>query len=342
MAFPFIFESNFEQGDNSEWDSETDTGSQLDFPHYTELARFPWHTAAPFRGAYCMRVVLSGGTADAFVTEGDIDIAADANRFVRFMLWISPDFTATANDTLNILELQSAGPVAEVTFGLRVVAATNVINFGIGETAPTSFGAEAIERGTWYTIELDITLDDGGSNDGTVDLFVTPEDHDASTTVHASQVASLDQAAVIQGVLGVQDQLATTTGTLLFDQFVFDDTGRTFAIKDRFKQTQLLTKSAHVFVGAGEICHVELLSGAGTDCVLSVFDTDVADTNDADKLVMEVKNLSNSEYVPSDLPREVTRGCYVTLAGTNPRALVTFAKTPAYGAVNVLRAYARQ
>ena len=35
MAFPWIFHSNFESGNNSEWDSETDTGAQLDFPHYS-------------------------------------------------------------------------------------------------------------------------------------------------------------------------------------------------------------------------------------------------------------------------------------------------------------------
>lgn len=341
MSFPFIFESNFEQGSNAEWDSETDTGSQLDFPHYSELARLPWHVAAPFRGAYCMRATLSGGTADAFVLEGDIDIAADANRFIRFMLWISPDFTGSANDTIHLLELQSSGPVIEAVFGLRIVAATNVINFGIGETAPTSFGSLEIERGKWYSVELDITLDDGGSNDGTIDLYVTPEDEHSATAVHATQVASLDQAAVIQGVLGVQNHLATTTGTILFDQVVFDDT-RVYAIKDRYKQTQLLTKSAHVFVGTGEICHVELLPGAGTDCVLSIYDTNTADTTDADKLTMELKNTANNQYVPSDLKRCITRGCYVTLAGTNPRALITFTKTPAYGSPGMLRMYAKR
>ena len=33
---PFTFESNFEQGDNLEWDSQDDT--VLDFPHYGVLA----------------------------------------------------------------------------------------------------------------------------------------------------------------------------------------------------------------------------------------------------------------------------------------------------------------
>lgn len=340
MTFPFTFESNFEQGTNAEWDTETDTASQLDFPHYSTLAKLPWHTAAPFRGAYCMRLALTGGTADATLTEGDIDIALDENQFVRFMIWISPDFTGTANDTLTLLELQSAGPVIEVAFGLRVVAATNTINFGIGELAPTSFGSEAIQRGIWYTVELDVTLDDGASDDGTIDLYVTPEDQVSASAVHASQVATLDQAAVIQGVLGVQGQLATTTGTILIDQFVFDDS-RAYAIRDRYRQTITLTKSTHVFVGHGEICHVELLSGGGTDNVVAVYDTDTAETTDADKLILELKNLSNNEYVSTDLKRGITRGAYVQLSGTNPRATVTFSKTPAYGSPGAIRSYAK-
>lgn len=340
MAFPFIFEANFETGDSSDWDSETDTASQLDFPHYTELARFPWHTAAPYRGAYCMRVQLTGGTADAFVTEGAIDIALDTNRFVLFAIWISPDFTATADDTINILELQSTGPVVEVTFGLRVVAATNAINFGIGETAPTSFGSIDIERGVWYFVELDITLDDGASDDGTIDLYVTKEDDKASTTVHATQVSDLDQAAVIQGVLGVQNQLATTTGTILFDHFQFDDT-RLDAVRDRFRQTHNLTKSGHVFVGPGAIDHLSITSGAGSDNVVTLYDTDEGSTSFY-KTTIRLSNTANNETLISDLPVDVTKGCYAELSGTNPRAIVKFSKTSAYGSPGAIRGFAKR
>ena len=80
MAFPYIFKANFEGGTNGEWDSESDTGSRLDFPHYSELARIPG-LAMPYRGARCMRVDLTTGqTNDHTVTEGDIDIADGAQR----------------------------------------------------------------------------------------------------------------------------------------------------------------------------------------------------------------------------------------------------------------------
>lgn len=319
MAFPWIFEANFDLGDNSEWDTETDTASQLDFPHFSTLAGLPWSTAAPFSGAHCMRAVLSGGTADATVTEGDIDLAANANRFVKFDVWFSPDFTGTADDTVHLFEIQSSGPVIEGVFGFRVVAATDVINFGVGELAPTVFATEAVQRGKWYTVDLDIDLDDGVGNDGSISLFVTRENTPFNTTSQAV-VSSLDQAAVIQGVLGIQNHLATTTGTILVDNFRFDD-ARVFPERRRFSTQMLLTKTGHAFVGPGVLDSVSLLSGAGTDNVLSVFDTDNGDTSIAGNIVAEVKNTANNAVVIMDDIPQLNRGCFVQLSGTNPRAL---------------------
>jgi hypothetical protein len=340
MTFPFIFESNFESGDVSEWDSETDTGSQLDVVHYTELARYPWHTAVPYHGAYCLRATLAGGTADAFVTEGDIDIALSTNRFLVFAIWLDPNFTATADDTINILELQSTGPVVEVTFGLRIVAATGVINFGIGETAPTSFGSEAIERGVWHFVELDITLDSGAGDDGTIDLYVTREDDPTATAVHATQVATLDQAAVIQGVLGVQGQLATTLGTILFDHVRFDDT-RLNSVSDRFATSQVITKTTHVWVGPGHIDHISLSSGAGNDNVVTLYDTDSARCC-RNNYVSKLSNTSNNETVAQDFSAHFTRGCYAILEGTSPQVVVKFSRTPAYGSPGAIKSFARK
>ena len=76
MAFPWIFEESFDAGTRGDWDSESDTGSLLDFPHYTTLAAIPGG-GLPFRGAYCMRIVC-GDTNDHTLTEDDIDIADTA------------------------------------------------------------------------------------------------------------------------------------------------------------------------------------------------------------------------------------------------------------------------
>ena len=136
-------------------------------------------------------------------------------------------------------------------------------------------------------------------------------------------LTTLTQAAAIgRGVLGTQDTLATTTGTLYFDQFIQDD-ARLYGIPIRYPEEVYLTKSAHVFVGAGCVENVTLLSGAGTDNVLQIFDTDVDNTLHLGRVKLELKNVTNSEMVdPAGTPVHVQRGCFVNLTGTNPRAIV--------------------
>jgi hypothetical protein len=313
MAFPWIYESNFEQGTNGEWNSETDTASQLDFPAYTELARFPWPNCIPYSGAYCMRAVLSGGTADAFVEEADIDIANTVNRFFRFHIWIDPDFTGTADDTINLFEARSAS-AEEVTFGLRIVASTDVINFGIGKVAPTTFGGQDIERGVWYCIELDATLQTGGT--GTIDIYATREGETAATAVFATQVGSLTQIAVTNGRLGVQDHLATTTGTILFDDFIMDD-ARVYP-EPRFPRQKIFTKTGHMFVGPGYIEAAALLTDEATN-LMRLWDTDVADVNATQSFTIEFDLDNQTAYSG---PMFFQKGCYVELSGTDPRGQV--------------------
>jgi hypothetical protein len=48
----------------------------------------------------------------------------------------------------------------------------------------------------------------------------------------------------------------------------------------------------------------------------------MAYTSDPANVLVELKNTANSELVQHELPVRVTRGCYVVLSGTNPRALV--------------------
>lgn len=313
MAFPWIFHSNFESGSNAEWDSETDTGSKLDFPHYSQLAMVPC-APAPFRGAYCMRIDLSSGdTNDHTLTEGDIDIADAGTAYFRFYLFVSSNFTATADDVFNIFELQQAGGTVEMALSMQVTAATNLLEIGFGDGAAAPAFVTYPARGRWCCIELLATVSTGGS--GVATLFLDGTQVQTTTTLTQA-------AAVGQGVLGTQNTLSTTTGILYLDQFVMDD-ARIYPISVRFPHEVMLTKSSHVFVGAGTVENVSLLSGAGTDNVLSIFDTDVANTNDAGNVRVELKNTANNELVdPAGTPAYCQRGCYVALSGTNPRALV--------------------
>lgn len=322
MSFPFNSECNFEDGTKGHFTSETDSESRLDFPHYVTLSAVP-RMPAPFRGAYCMRVALAndGSPADAYLQEDTLwDLAANETRYFRFYFFLSSDLVMANNDEFIIFQLQSAGPTSEVVVAVNFTTA-NGLRIGIGETAGSSF--RQLTLGEWHCFELLVDIDNAGSNDGTIDAWL---DGAAFT-----QVATLDQGVIIQGRVGSMSQDAgTTTGTLLFDQIVSDDT-RIGPIAYRWPQEVLLTKTGHAFVGPGEISDVRLLSGNATDCSLAIYDTDVGSTTDPGNFRIELKNIAALEPVPSS--EEVTqlrRGCYVVLGGTNPRALVRVKRAGAY------------
>ena len=327
MAFPFVAEENFEDGTLGIFDSETDTTSRLDFPHYSDLAAIPG-LPGPFSGAFCMRVDLAVGTTNAFLTEtGTWDIAAAASLHIAFDFFVSSDITMANTDEFTILQLIETGAAVEAGIFINFTTA-NGLRIGIGETAATSL--LPLTTGVWHKVEFEVTIDDGGSNDGVIDLRL-----DGSA---ATQVTALDQNAITSGTLGVVSQDAgTTAGVLLFDNVITDD-GRVFPTSIRFPNTRLLTKSGHAFVGAGRLDGVTMLSGGATDNVLSVFDTDVGNTSDASKVVAELKNDANNSLVRSDHDDiHVQRGCFISMSGTNPRALVRIKFAPAYGSDGAIR-----
>ena len=84
MSFPYIFHENFESGTKGSFDTETDTGSLLDFPHYSVLAFDP-NSMMPYRGAYLLRNAL-GDTNDHTLTEGDIDIADGGTAYFKWQM----------------------------------------------------------------------------------------------------------------------------------------------------------------------------------------------------------------------------------------------------------------
>jgi len=332
VAFPFLFQEDFEAGTIGNFNAETDTESRLSVDHYSVLAATPG-LAMPFRGAYALRVNLAndGSPADAYVQENDgFDLALDGTLYVRFLLWVSPDIIMANSDEFLILALQSAGPVDEGVVAINYTTA-NGLRLGVGETSASQF--LPLTTGVWHTVELAVVLDDGPSNDGTLTLYL---DGAAATAV-----TGLDQAAIAQARLGVIGQDAgTTKGVILFDDVVTDD-ARIYAPALRYTLSPLLTKSGHAFVGPGWVDAARLMAGAATDNVLALYDTDVAGTEDASKVKLELKNTANSEVVQSNLlaPIRFERGCYVSLTGTNPRAHVDIRPGVAYGSDGAIRNY---
>lgn len=312
MAYPFLSEYNVEQGDKGHFDSESDSASRLDFAHYSTLAQTPG-LAMPWRGAYAMRVDLAASTTDAYLEEtGSWDTAASGTIYFRWMLWVSPDIVMANNDQFNILKLQSAGPVDEVVAGLIYTTAGG-LKFGVGETAITS--SQPIQTGKWVPVEVKAVIDSGVGNDGTIDYWVNG--------VAGTQVTLLDQGAITQGRFGVMNQDAgTTAGTLLMDDLVADE-ARVYWQSERFPAKFPVNATGHIFVGPGSVEGLILLTTTASDNI-KLFDTDVANTQDATSAVFEVDsgNLSSMSG-----PVYFHRGCYAVVTGSSCRGQVFLTNT---------------
>lgn len=333
MAFPFISEASFEAGTTGHFDTEVDTESRLDIAHYSELARFPRASSEmPWRGAYCMRIKLEndGSPADAYLQEtGSWDMTAGTNDlYGRFMLFLSADTVMANTNEFAILQFWSATNTVECGIYINYTTA-NGFRLGTGQDTAAATVFKPLTLGEWHTVEF--FFDPAGSSASTFDCWL---DGAALT-----QQTGFTSANITSGVIGVIGQDAgTTTGTLLIDAIVTDD-ARLYPHTERFPETVLLTASGHVFVGPGELENITLLSGAGTDCVMAIYDTDLGYTLAASNLVSEIKNTANNQAVP-ELPVRVHRGCYVALSGTNPRAIARIKTAPHYSA-GAMREYGR-
>lgn len=337
MAFPLLSENGFELGTREHFDAETDTEAKLEFSHYTTLARVPG-LPMPYRGAYAMTVDLSLGTADAYVQEtGSWDLAATGSAFFRFYVWFGAPtgktVTMANNDIFSIFQLWSGASTVEASFGIQYTTA-NGYRFYLSELADGVGGSfMPFQLNTWNLVEIKVVVDSGAGNDGTLDAWVNGS--------AMTQITALDQGAVTSGILGaVAIDAGTTVGYLAFDEVAADDT-RIYGYAERFPPAVMQRTSGHVFVGPGILDNISLLSGAGTDNVVEVYDTDEAELNDATRVPVELKNTANNELVdPAGMPARVVRGCYVKFTGTNPRSIVNICKAPIYGSAGVMRSYA--
>lgn len=331
MAFPWLSEYGAEQGDIGHFDAISPSPfTRASYAHYSELAQVPG-LPAPYSGAYCFRVNLATNTTDHYLQEtGAWDTAATGTIYFRFMFWMGGAPVMANNDEFAIFQLWSGASTAEAGVYINYTTA-NGYRIGIGETAATSF--RGLTLNTWHCVEVKAVIDNVANNDGTIDAWL-----DGATF---TQVTALDQGAITSGVIGVVGQDAgTTAGVVLFDDIMADD-GRIYPPVNRFPLTKALTQSGHVFVGPGYINQARLMSGAGTDCTLTIYDTDVANTLDVYNTVLELKNTANSQMVPStnDKPIYVRRGCYVVLGGTTPRAQIDIKVLGSYGSDGAIRAH---
>lgn len=326
MAFPWITEAPFDLGTRGHFDAESDADSRLDFPHYSTLGRIPG-AGAPYVGAYCMRVALATSATAAYVQEtGSWDMTAGTNDiYLRFYFRLSADLVMADTNEFAIMEFWSATSTAEAGVYINYTTADG-FRLGIGKASASSF--TPVTLGEWHCIE--IFFDPAGGAGGIIDAWL---DKSALT-----QVTGLTNANITSGIVGVVGQDAgTTRGTVLFDEIISDD-ARIYPLTERWPHEKVMTASGHVFVGHGYVRNVQLLSGSSTDSVATLFDTDVASVLDASNFRSEIKGTVASVLVdPSDQKLRFERGCYLSMAGTAPRVLVSIMSAEAHWSEDRIR-----
>jgi len=340
MPTDYLTETGWEKGTlstDTHFDADTPASGKLDVAHYTSLAATPG-LPAPYRGAYCMRADLSVSTAECSVQEtATWDIALNGTMYFRFMFWFggrgSQVPVMADTDSFAIFWLESGSAVHEVTIGINYTDANGyrLYNSKLANEAGATFAPFSLNK--WHSIEVFVNLDAGAGNDGTLDVFL---DGNGLT-----QLTALDQLAVASGFMGITGQDAgTTAGICLFDQVIADDV-RIHPPFMRYPQDMLLTASGHAFVGPGIVDNATLISGNGTDCVMTIYDTDTGITSNATRTRVELRNTTAFETVdPAGMPIHLIRGCYVEMAGTTPNAMLKIRRAVGYGSDGAMRTYA--
>lgn len=303
MALPYTFECNFEDGTSSPFDSETDTENKLSVEHYSVLARLPFVDSVPYRGAYAALIDVSIGTADAYYQEDTgFDVAANTAAACRFAFWISSNLVMATNDTFDVLEWQSAGPVNE--FSARIINTAGVITFSAGDPGGATFRTSPITLNTWHIAEL--VINTGTGVNATCTVYLDGQQLGAQIT--DITCAALTQARM--GAIGID--AGTTRGRILLDQIVADDT-RVGTFSKRFDMTRIATKSGHVLLGPGSVVEADIIQTSALDETMTMWDTDTADTTDLSRRVVAFQAFR---------PIFVNKGLYLTLSGTSPIGVV--------------------
>lgn len=326
MAYPFIFDETFDDGTRGGFDSEV--GSGLDFAAYTVLARFG---LAPWRGAHVLRHALNGADTGHVFKNGSFGLTAGGTTHVWLPVCIGADVILNDGDTVILLAF-SSNATNEVVFGVRRSGAN--YQLFAGETGATHTLTITRSNTQYYQVELSITLDAGGANDGTIDFYV-----DGGQV--GTQITGLNQGVIDLLSLGViSGTAAGDSGNILIGGIVVDDT-RIYP-RTRFPQdTVWVTRDINAFVGPCCIDNVTL-TGTGTNAVLTILDTDIFSSTGiafSREPVSYVRNVTANDQSPGlNTPIELKRGAYVQLTGTNPQAWVSMKSD--YGQGSVVKSHA--
>ena len=322
------------------------TAASLTFPHYTELAQTPG-APMPFRGSNCARftLVTGDGVTATYLEEGTrIDTGDTDWRSIRFMLYLSDDWTMANNDTFKLLEFDS-GAAVEMTLTINFTTAAG-LEIGWNETGNTV--KTPITVGEWHSVEAQYLVSTGGA--GTI-LFWLDD-------IQGTTITTLTGAALVDMEIGVQDRDSGTSGSMYIDQFVMsqEDTllGRQiYGLSVRYPETMHITSSQQVCIGSGQIDNATLIGGKGElDEQLILYDTDTGYDGDASRTLLLLKATAEGEVVDSaGMPVTFSRGVFCDMtrddnaevAATDfalARASIKIKRCSAYGSEGALRNHA--
>lgn len=315
MSFPWTFSDGFESGTTV---ATTTSGLLIDFPHFTDLAR---SGMAPYRGAYCMRIKLAGGTTSQFMREDTAfdDLLADVTGYLRFYFYLGKDLVMANADKFSLIELESSlNTTTEIAAGIQRTSGN--LEFWFNETqaaaSPSTLvlGTTTTALNKWYCLELKVNIDAGGGNDGTIDAYI-------DDALAGTQIASLDQGAIVDGKIGVIGPDAGTSGTVLIDDVIYDE-NRIYANKRRFRNTNAHQTFAtdHPLIGPGKVAIT--VTGTSDNAVAAVYDTDTVPNNLSNGVTL-LRNITANESVPGHDIFEVQHGLYIVLSGTGVQAFVS-------------------
>jgi hypothetical protein len=127
---------------------------------------------------------------------------------------------------------------------------------------------------------------------------------------------------------------AGTSGTVLIDDIIYDNTGQIYRDKQRYRtqNAHIYQASDHPIIGPGRFaCAV---TATGTDGVLSLYDSDGVPTNLTPIAV--IRNVSANEFTPGHDIFTVDHGLYTTLSGTGAQAFISIERASAVSDATVL------
>jgi len=327
MPWPYSSQWHFETGAGTELGAETDSAGQLAVRHYSELARFG---AAPFSGAYCIKVDPDGSATDAYFTDASTALLEDETGYWGFALYLSKDFTYPASGYTELLKvMDGTANIASVLVSTQGGA----LRFGIShDTSFTHATTYDIPLGKWIWVELVVNVSNAGPTAYT-ELYVREDggEYENLLSLTGQTTVSVPVDGTRFGMVNTVD--GPDSGFILLDSYYYhdpDDVNEAEAVASRitwsgvsWRKVINVDVARHVFVGPGTLDNLQMIAGdADVISQIRVYDTDRGSTGN-DSLVAVLNHTAANEVVDlANVPIKMQNGCYIEVRDTTSYSLL--------------------